>query len=86
MAVAAAVTDSAQVPAPTTVTVVPETVQMLAAEVVPKVKAGLGTFDVALSVKLPAPGSAAGGTVAPNWMTCAAGVTVKLCWTWVAAE
>ena len=52
---AAAVNESAQVPAPTTVTVVPDTVQMVDAEVVLKVNTGLGAFEVALSVTLPEP-------------------------------
>ena len=58
---------------------------MLAAEVVLKVNTGLGAFDVALRVTLPEPIIATRGTVAANWMTCTACVTVKLCWTWGAA-
>jgi hypothetical protein len=81
--VAAAVTVSTQGPIPTSVTDVPETVQIVPADVVPKVKDGLGAFDVAASVTGPDPNTTLAGTVPANAIVCATFVIVSVCVTGV---
>ena len=81
--VAAAVTVSTHAPTPTRVTDVPETVQIVPADVVPKVKDGLGAFDVAASATAPEPNTALAGTVPANAIVCAAAVIVNVCVTGV---
>ena len=73
-----------QEPTPTRVTEVPETVQIVATELVPNVNAGLGVaFDVAASATGPDPNTALAGTVPANAIVCAAAVIVNVCVTGV---
>ena len=81
--VAAAVTVSTQEPAPTSFTDVPETVQIVAADVVPNVKDAPGAFDVAASVTGGFPNATLAGTEAANAIVCAAAVIVNVCVTGV---
>ena len=83
---AAAVTVNTQGPIPTSVSDVPETVQIAPADVVPKVKDGLGAFEVAASVTWPEPNTALAGTEAANAMVCAAAVIVSVCVTAVVTD
>ena len=76
---AAAVTVSTHEPTPTSVTEVPETVQIVVTEVVPNVNDGLGAFDVAASVTGPELTTALDGTVPANAIVCVAPVIVKVC-------
>ena len=82
---AAAVTVSTQGPIPTSAIEVPETVQIAFADVVPKVKLGLGAFDVAANANGPEPNAALAGTMPANAITCAAAVIVSVCVTGVGA-
>ena len=77
---------SEQAPPPTSVTVVPDTVQIELAEVVPKVNEGLGALEVAESETGPEPNTTLAGIVLANAMVWVAGVTVKLWFTAGAAE
>jgi len=63
---------------PTSVTEVPETVQIVPAEVVANVNEGLGAFEVAASVTGPEPNTALAGTATPNAMVCVAAVIVSV--------
>ena len=76
---APAVTVSTQGPTPASVSEVPETVQIVPAEVVANVNEGLGAFEVAASVTWPEPNTALAGTEAANAMVCAAAVIVSVC-------
>jgi hypothetical protein len=58
---------------------VPETVQIVATELVPNVNAGLGVaFDVAASATGPDPNTAFDGTVPANAIVCAIPVIVSV--------
>jgi hypothetical protein len=64
---------------------VPETVQIVPADVVPNVNEGLGAFDVAVSVTGPEPSTTVVGTATPNAIVCAPLVIVSVCVTGVVA-
>jgi hypothetical protein len=64
---------------------VPESVQIVPADVVPNAKDGLGAFDVAANANGPEPSAALAGTMPANAITCAAAVIVSVCVTGVGA-